>query len=198
MAMLIPFVLMEVMMTKFKAYDIDYDTDEETVKLPKTILFEAENEDDASLNGADQISDQTGWCVNSFKFKELMSWRNEYNKWRNETDFSTYIRDEIDDMIVNKLSSMLDNNEKNITQLQKGLKDMATLYTERRTDVADMCDAILDGKEASTITPESRYIKWEYQGASFMYDTLTTLIEVREAIDDWKAKTIDDISYEDD
>ena len=54
----------------FEAYNIDYDTDgEEVDDLPETVTIEAENYEDASLNGADQISDETGWCVNSFDLR---------------------------------------------------------------------------------------------------------------------------------
>lgn len=59
-------------MPTYKAYNIDYDTDGEVVDgLPETVLFEAEDDTDASLTGADQISDKTGWCVNSFSYEEV-------------------------------------------------------------------------------------------------------------------------------
>jgi hypothetical protein len=64
------------MNTKVKFYDIDYDTDGESIDLPKeihTTLDEMEynNGDiDEFINeyGAEHISNTTGWCVNSFSF----------------------------------------------------------------------------------------------------------------------------------
>ena len=54
-------------MKEFTAYNIKYDTDGQDVKdLPETMTIEAENVQDAQLNGADFISNKTGWCVISF------------------------------------------------------------------------------------------------------------------------------------
>lgn len=59
-------------MPKYEAYNIEYDTDGEDVPdLPKTVTFEAEDDKDAQLNGCDQISDETGYCVFSFEFKKI-------------------------------------------------------------------------------------------------------------------------------
>lgn len=63
---------------KIRLYEIDYDTDGEDVELPEEISTTAEemgwDEDDnidqfVSENGADFISDQTGWLVNGFLFE---------------------------------------------------------------------------------------------------------------------------------
>jgi len=43
-------------------------------------------------------------------------WRDEYNEWKNNHDFTKYKnRDEIDEVIVNKLANMLDEMEKQFT-----------------------------------------------------------------------------------
>lgn len=56
---------------------------------------------------------------------------------------------------------------------------MRDLYSERRSDVAEVCQHILDGKDFEHI-PEHRYVHWNYGGKQFMYDTLTTHVEVCE------------------
>jgi len=54
---------------KYLAYDISYDTDGENIELPKSMVITAKNFEEAKMVGADQISDNTGWCVNSFHVK---------------------------------------------------------------------------------------------------------------------------------
>jgi hypothetical protein len=58
-------------MKKYIAYNISYDTDGENIELPKSMVITAENLEEAEMIGADQISDNTGWCVNSFLIKEI-------------------------------------------------------------------------------------------------------------------------------
>ena len=58
-------------MKKYKATDIDWDTDGEEVDLPTEVTFEMEDDEDPSLEGANAISDKIGWCVNSFSFEEI-------------------------------------------------------------------------------------------------------------------------------
>lgn len=54
-------------MKSFRVYNIEYDTDGQEVNdLPKSMMIEAEDAEDAQLNGADYISDKTGWSVTSF------------------------------------------------------------------------------------------------------------------------------------
>jgi len=56
---------------KFKAYNINYETDGEKVEgLPETFDIEAENYSCACLEGADQISDATGWLINGFDIEK--------------------------------------------------------------------------------------------------------------------------------
>jgi hypothetical protein len=55
---------------KFKATNIKYDTDgEHCPSLPKALFIEADSLQKAQLNGADIISDLTGWCVLSFNIR---------------------------------------------------------------------------------------------------------------------------------
>jgi len=58
---------------RVKAYRIEYDTDGEEVHgLPKVLHFNIEDPDFNPENDlADLISDHTGWCVFSFKYKIL-------------------------------------------------------------------------------------------------------------------------------
>jgi hypothetical protein len=56
---------------KYLAYNINYDTDGNNIDdLPKSMIISAENLEEALMTGADQISDKTGWCVNSFLIKK--------------------------------------------------------------------------------------------------------------------------------
>jgi hypothetical protein len=57
-------------MKKYSAYNINYDTDGNNIDLPKSMIISAENFEEAQMTGADQISDKTGWCVNSFQIKK--------------------------------------------------------------------------------------------------------------------------------
>ncbi len=54
---------------EIKAYNISYDTDGVKIKLPKELTFMVDAEFDPEYELADLISDKTGWCVNSFKYK---------------------------------------------------------------------------------------------------------------------------------
>ena len=86
------------------------------------------------------------------------------------------------------------NQEKN--QLRLSLAKMRDIYEEKRSDVADMCQAILDGKDPKAEYAEHRYVEWTYNGVDFMYDTLTTLVKVRDdEIGHWMI--FDNIDYTD-
>lgn len=60
-----------------RVYDIDWDTDGETVALPKHVLVWIEHDDAAAFNDEDQINALIGdiltnehvWCVNEFKWE---------------------------------------------------------------------------------------------------------------------------------
>lgn len=73
---------------KIKCYDIDWDTDDEEyedaeINLPQEVLLELELNDDIEAyyesqeNGdeddflSDKLSDEYGFCVNSFEYKEV-------------------------------------------------------------------------------------------------------------------------------
>jgi predicted Abi (CAAX) family protease len=59
---------MELVM-QYRVFDIDYDTDGETVELPQELTLELDDDADPSLELADAISDKTGWLVNGFQFE---------------------------------------------------------------------------------------------------------------------------------
>jgi len=50
-------------------FDIKWDTDGEDVELPDEMSFEVEDDFDVELEGADLLSDETGWCVFGFDFE---------------------------------------------------------------------------------------------------------------------------------
>lgn len=50
---------------KARAFNIDYDTDEEDIDLPYEVFVEVEEEDDI----CDAVSDETGFCVFSLQYE---------------------------------------------------------------------------------------------------------------------------------
>jgi len=58
-------------MKTYKAYNIQWDTDEEKIELPSEVIFNMEDDDDPSIDGANVISDMVGWCINSFFYEEI-------------------------------------------------------------------------------------------------------------------------------
>jgi len=58
-------------MKRYKATNIDWDTDGEKIDLPTEVTFEMENDDNPSIDGANVISDKIGFCINSFDFEEI-------------------------------------------------------------------------------------------------------------------------------
>ena len=58
-------------MKKYKATDIQWDTDGEDVDLPTEVTFEMEDDEDPSVDGANAISDKIGWCLFGFSFEEI-------------------------------------------------------------------------------------------------------------------------------
>jgi hypothetical protein len=57
---------------KVHFYNIDFDSDNIKIfNLPTELTLEVDDDIDVSLEGADLISDETGFCVNSFNFEIL-------------------------------------------------------------------------------------------------------------------------------
>jgi hypothetical protein len=56
---------------EYRVYDIDYDTDGQAVDLPESLVLTIDDGLDPSIYLADEISDETGWCVNSFQFERI-------------------------------------------------------------------------------------------------------------------------------
>ena len=52
-------------------YNIDWDTDGEEIDLPTDVILTVDEDVDVSLGGAGLLSDEYGFCVNSFNFQEL-------------------------------------------------------------------------------------------------------------------------------
>lgn len=71
-------------------------------------------------------------------------------------------------------------------RLRRGLQDIRDMFSERRSDVEEICQDVLQGKPADKSKVEHRYVKWEYAGKRFLYDTLTTLVEVEEKPGNWE------------
>lgn len=57
-------------MKKYRAYNINWDTDGEDVELPDEVMFEMDDDEDPSIDGANVISDMYGWCINHFLYEE--------------------------------------------------------------------------------------------------------------------------------
>ncbi len=57
----------------YRVFDISYDTDGVEVDLPEELHLELEDDLDPSLELADAISHETGWCVNGFQFEAAPS-----------------------------------------------------------------------------------------------------------------------------
>jgi len=56
-------------MAKYKLFNIVYDIDGEDVEgLPTELTFDVDADVNVELEGADLISDETGWCVHSFEY----------------------------------------------------------------------------------------------------------------------------------
>jgi len=58
-------------MKRYQAIDIQWDTDGVETDLPSEAVFELEDYQNPSLEGADSLSDKYGWCVLSFGFEEI-------------------------------------------------------------------------------------------------------------------------------
>lgn len=76
----------------------------------------------------------------------------------------------------------IDVRNLNMNTVVKCLEHMIGLYSERRTDVADLCWEILEGKKPEELRdPEHRYINTSIDvngtNVEIFYDTLTTMIE---------------------
>lgn len=60
---------------KVRFYDIKWDTDETEIELPSELTLEVDDEDGSpdALNefGADLLSDEKGYCVESFSWQTL-------------------------------------------------------------------------------------------------------------------------------
>lgn len=52
-------------------FNIQWDTDGEDVNLPDDTQMIVDNDINLDLEGADQLSDKFGYCVNSFEFEVL-------------------------------------------------------------------------------------------------------------------------------
>jgi hypothetical protein len=56
---------------KVRFYNIDFDSDNIKIFNLIELTLEVDSDVDVSLEGADYISDETGFCVNSFNFEIL-------------------------------------------------------------------------------------------------------------------------------
>ena len=56
-------------MTKYNLFNIVYDTDGESNELPTELTFNVDDDVDIAMEGADLISDETGFCVESFEWR---------------------------------------------------------------------------------------------------------------------------------
>lgn len=54
---------------KVEFYDIIWNTDNEKIELPEKIILTVKDNFDPSSEGAELLSNETGWLVESFSFK---------------------------------------------------------------------------------------------------------------------------------
>ena len=93
------------MKTKYVLNRIEWDTDGEEIKLPKSMTVLAESEDEA-INAA---TDKTGWCIKGAK---VSAWKQRPIR-----------QDEAIQIKAMKLATFLHRNNKNLTRLQKKMVD---------------------------------------------------------------------------
>lgn len=60
-------------MRKIKMFNIEFADDNADVVLPTTMFFDVEDDFDVDTQGAELISDKTGWCVYGFDYEEISS-----------------------------------------------------------------------------------------------------------------------------
>jgi len=82
-----------------------------------------------------------------------------------------------------------------IKKMISAIEKMANIYTEKRSDVSDMIDKILEGEEINEADAEHRFIKWEHNGVKYEYDTLTTLVSYKD--ENGTLREINNIDYQD-
>jgi len=68
--------------------------------------------------------------------------------------------------------------ERRVKYLEACLKRMQDIYVEKRSDVSDMIESILNCSKVTDVLylAEKRFVKFKYQGADFVYDSLTTQV----------------------
>lgn len=63
-------------MVQIECYNIDWETDGDPVELPDSVVIELEEDKELTLpelvdeQGADALSDEYGWLVNGFQWRE--------------------------------------------------------------------------------------------------------------------------------
>ena len=55
-------------MKKVRLFNIDWDTDGETVSLPTDVTVEVDEDFDAEEEAADLLTDKYGWCVKGCEY----------------------------------------------------------------------------------------------------------------------------------
>ena len=73
---------------------------------------------------------------------------------------------------------------KELEWLYANLEKMGQLFQERRSDVADMCFALVDGRDIDKHQAESRFPTARFGEMEVQYDTLTTQFSVRDLNDE--------------
>lgn len=68
-----------------------------------------------------------------------------------------------------------------LEKLCEDVEKVGDLYAEKRSDVADIIEDILKGRSPKKDWVDHRYVTWNYGIRSFVYDTLTTMVDVIDA-----------------
>lgn len=82
-----------------------------------------------------------------------------------------------------------------VAYYREALTKLRNMYVEKRSDVSDIVDMILDKEPLDDIEElvEHRYVHFNHNGTEYEYDTLTTLVEYQDK--DGKWKVVSDIQY---
>ena len=113
-------------------------------------------------------------------------------------DIKSLLEEILEETEDTRTISLVRKIKEKIGYLEGALDQMAEQYSEKRSDVEEYIVGILSGTPLELLekVPEHRYIKWVFNDTSFMYDTLTTLVDYKNESGDWE--TVFPIKYEDD
>jgi hypothetical protein len=113
---------------------------------------------------------------------ENYGWRKEYDEWRNSHDFKQYkFKEQIDNAIVEKLESMLNNQEDSIVENTQELARIIDMNSKIEKEYDNICSMFKKMKNALLEIKKIPFVKY-----------ITGPLGLR----DYKNKIIDDVLNE--